>query len=49
MVEFELSVRMDDEVPIPDLAALRGSSPRMYRGVALTGLCILTLADVFAE
>jgi Uma2 family endonuclease len=33
LVEFELSVRMGDEVPVPDLVVLRGSSPRMYRDV----------------
>ena len=32
-VEFELSVRIGDEVPIPDLVVLSGPNPRMYRDV----------------
>ena len=31
--EFELSVRIGDEVPIPDLVVLNSQSPRMYRDV----------------
>ena len=32
-VEFELSVRIGDEVPVPDLVVLKTQSPRMYRDV----------------
>ena len=32
-VEFELSVRIGGEVPVPDLVVLRSESPRMYRDV----------------
>jgi len=33
MVEFELSVRIGDEVPVPDLVVLKRHDPRMYRDV----------------
>jgi Uma2 family endonuclease len=33
MVEFELSMRVGDEVPIPDLVVFQSHSPRMYRDV----------------
>lgn len=33
MVEFELSVRIGDEVPVPDLVVLKSPNPRMYRDV----------------
>lgn len=33
MVEFELSVRMGGEVPIPDLVVLQRRNPQMYRDV----------------
>ena len=33
MVEFELSVRIGDEVPVPDLVVVRSLNPRMYRDV----------------
>ncbi len=32
-VEFELSVRIGDEVPVPDLVVLQSLTPRMYRDV----------------
>jgi hypothetical protein len=32
-VEFELSVRIGDEVPVPDLVVLQSHNPRMYRDV----------------
>ena len=33
MVEFELSMRIGDDVPIPDLVVFQNHSPRMYRDV----------------
>ena len=32
-VEFELSMRIGDEVPVPDLVVLHSGGPRMYRDV----------------
>jgi Uma2 family endonuclease len=49
-VEFELSVRMGDEVPVPDLVVLQSDSPRMYRDVLdeppllLRGSCVAVAA-----
>ena len=33
MVEFELSVRIGDEIPVSDLVVLNSRNPRMYRDV----------------
>jgi Uma2 family endonuclease len=32
-VEFELSMRIGDEIPVPDLEVLHSDGPRMYRDV----------------